>query len=366
MGRMIFRTVRLLASAAASAGLLATAVSCEGNMSREQGNGRITVAFSESWTGMTRSGFELPDTNDFILTVTDGSGKEIYAGAFGASPEVFDVPAGSYMVSVRSGRFDAPAFSSPVFGDDRCVVVPEGGTVSVCLECIQVNSGIRLRIDPDFLTAYPQGVLFVASDEGRLMYSFNEKRTAYFNPGNVSLVMSDGDAMSTLFTRWLAPREILTLHVDVPEGTGVREGAITVSVDTSRIWTEDSYTVGDEDKGQGSQAENALSVPQARSMAGAKDVWVTGFIVGGDLTQSSMSTVPPFRSESNLAIASRSSVTDKEACIAVQLPDGDVRDALNLVSHPDLLGRQVWLRGDIVEAYFGITGLKSTDEFILK
>lgn len=366
MGRMILRTVRLLAAAAASVSLLAAAVSCERNLSREAGNGRLTLAFSESWAGMTRSGLELPDTNDFILTVTDGSGKEIYSGAFGASPEAFDVPAGSYMVSVRSGEFDAPAFSSPVFGDDRCVVVPEGGAVRVTLECIQVNSGIRLVIDPDFLTAYPHGVLFVASDEGRLMYSFTEKRTAYFNPGNVSLVMSDGDAMSTLFTRWLAPREILTLDIDVPAEDVVPGGAITVSVDTSRIWTEDSYTIGDDDPGQGSQADKALSVPQARSMAGAKDVWVTGFIVGGDLTQSAMSTVPPFRSESNLAIASRSSVSDKESCIAVQLPDGDVRDALNLVAHPELLGRQVWLRGDIVEAYFGITGLKSTDEFILE
>lgn len=366
MGRMIFRTAKLLYAAAAAANLLATAVSCESNLSQGHGNGRIRVSFSDGWSSLTRADLELPDTNDFILEVSDGAGTLIYSGPFGASPETFEVPAGSYMVSVRSETFDAPAFSCPVFGDDRCVVVPEGGTVSACLECVQVNSGIRLRIDPDFLAAYPEGVLFVGSDDGRLMYGYSERRIAYFNPGNVSLVMSDGSGTSVLLTRWLAPCEILTLAVDVPEGAGTSDGAITVSVDTSRIWSEDSYTIGEEDSGQGSQSDKAFSVPQARTMAGAKDVWVTGFIVGGDLTQSSMSTAPPFRSESNLAIASRSSVADKESCIAVQLPDGDVREALNLVSHPDLLGRQVWLRGDIVEAYFGITGLKSTDEFVLK
>lgn len=367
MGRTIFRTGRLLAAAIAAVSSLATAVSCGNNLSREQDNGLIRVYFSDSWSSLTRAELELPDTNDFILVVSDGAGKEIYSGPFGASPETFEVPSGSYMVSVRSCTFDAPAFSCPVFGDDRCVMVPEGGTVSVCLECMQVNSGIRLRIDPDFLTAYPDGVLFVGSDDGRLMYSYSEKRIAYFNPGKVSLIMSDGTGTSTLLTRWLAPCEVLTLDIDVPdEGSGVSGNAITVSVDTTRIWTEDSYTIGDDDPGQGSQADKAFSVSQAKTMAGAKDVWVTGFIVGGDLTQSAMSTVPPFKSESNLAIASRSSVSDKESCIAVQLPDGDVREALNLVTHPDLLGRQVWLKGDIVEAYFGITGLKSTDEFILK
>lgn len=366
MGRKIFRTARVLAAAAAAVNLLAASVSCESNRLKEHGNGSIRVSFSDSWSALTRAEPELPDTNDFILLVTDGTGREIYSGKFGASPEVFDVPAGSYMVSVRSREFTAPAFSSPVFGDDRCVVVPDGGAVSVSLECMQVNSGIRLRIDPDFLTAYPQGVLFVGSADGRLMYSYSEKRTAYFNPGNVSLIMSDGVSTSTLLTRLLAPCEILTLAVGVPEGAGASGDAITVSVDTARIWIEDSYTIGGDDPGQGTQADNAFSVPQARTMAGAKDVWVTGFIVGGDLTQSSMSTTPPFRSESNLAIASRSSVSDKESCIAVQLPDGDVREALNLVSHPDLIGRQVWLKGDIVDAYFGITGIKSTDEFILK
>ena len=74
----------------------------------------------------------------------------------------------------------------------------------------------------------------------------------------------------------------------------------------------------------------------------------------------------PFESATNLAIATRSSVRDKDACMSVELPSGDVRDALNLVSNPALLGRQIWIRGDIVESYFGIPGIKSTDEFVVK
>ena len=45
---------------------------------------------------------------------------------------------------------------------------------------------------------------------------------------------------------------------------------------------------------------------------------------------------------------------------------GDVLDALNLVDHEENLGRQVFLKGDIVEAYYGIPGLQNITEFELR
>ena len=345
--------------------LLAVTAACDRGSGLADGAGFMRLAFSDSWSGGTRSIAGMPDTNDFILNVSDEDGDVIYSGPYGASPEIFEVSPGSYMISVRSSEFASPAFSMPVFGDDRCVVVPGGGTVSVELECIQVNSGVRLRIDPDFLTAYPQGVLFLSSEDGRLMYGYSEKRIAYFNPGNVSLVMNEEDRSRTLLTRWLESREILTLNIDVPEFSA-DGGHISITVDTSRVWTTEDYVIGEESGNSGSEPEEAVSVSQARTMAGEKDVWVTGFVVGGDLSRSSMSFEGPFESATNLAIATRSSVRDKDACMSVELPSGDVRDALNLVSNPALLGRQIWIRGDIVESYFGIPGIKSTDEFVVK
>ena len=107
-------------------------------------------------------------------------------------------------------------------------------------------------------------------------------------------------------------------------------------------------------------------VSQAMASVGMKDVWVNGFIVGGDLTSASASFMPPFRSSTNLVIAARSSVSDRKNCIAVQLPSGDIRDVLNLAENPDMLGREICLNGDIVESYFGLTGLKSVSDYVLK
>ena len=84
------------------------------------------------------------------------------------------------------------------------------------------------------------------------------------------------------------------------------------------------------------------------------------------MTSSSASFRPPFKSQTNILIGSRSSVTDRDACLSVQLQKGDIRDALNLVDNPDILGRYVWLRGDVVDAYYGMPGIRNITECILK
>jgi hypothetical protein len=49
----------------------------------------------------------------------------------------------------------------------------------------------------------------------------------------------------------------------------------------------------------------------------------------------------------------------------VQLPAGEVRDALNLVDNPENLKRKVCVRGDLVSAYFAMPGIKNTNAFKL-
>ena len=207
-------------------------------------------------------------------------------------------------------------------------------------------------------------MLFLQSDAGRLMYAYTEKRIAYFKPGSVSLVMMNEGKENVLLTRVLAAQEVMTLRVAVSHSDKAEKG-ISISLDTTRIWLDESFVIGEEDN-KGAAHDNALTVSQAKASIGMKDVWVNGFIVGGDLTSSSASFNPPFESATNLIIAARKSVSSRESCIAVQLPSGDVRDMLNLAEHPEMLGREVCLNGDIVESYFGLVGLKNVSDYVLK
>lgn len=336
----------------------------------ETGSGYLSVHFSEPAYRQTKATAEnVPDTCDFLLKVTDSGGKVIYDGKYGDSSEKILVKSGTYNISVRSSEFSKPAFSCPQYGDDQCVVVEEGKTTHVYLDCDMQNAGIRLVVSSNFLKSYPDGVLFLRSSAGKLMYGYSEKRVAYFQPGNVTLVLYDGGKDKSLMTRRLKAKQVLVLNVQAPSaGTSGAGGLISIAVDTAKVWIGDKYVIGSGSGNApaGGAYKDALSVSQAKSELDAKGVWVYGYIVGGDLTASSVSFDEPFESESNIAIAGRTTVYDKESCMSVQLLKGKVRDALNLVSNPSNLKRKVFLKGDIVESYFGIPGVKNVSECVIE
>ena len=329
----------------------------------------------------TRASAEIPDTNDFILKVTDAGGKVLYEGAYGESPESLLVDAGSYTVAVHSIEFTAPGFSRPVYGDEQVVLVKAGSTVTVRLNCILENAGVRLQVAPDFLTSYPDGVLYLKSGDTRLMYGYSERRIAYFKPGPISLVLNNRGVDEVLLTRTLDARTILTLNLSAPHGGAAAASSITVAVDTAKVWNHESYVIGGgSGSGSGSGSggsgsgddsaadiDNAYSVAQAHDHTGEDDVWVFGYIVGGDLSTAGTTVkTSKLTKATHLAIASRSTVTAKASCVAVELPKGAIRDALNLVDHPDLIGTRVYLKGSLVPSYFGTTGLKSVSDYVLK
>ena len=190
--------------------LLLPVAGCELIFPESGEQGRIEVNFDEAMFIQTRAQTAVLDTNLFILTVTDSKGKQIYKGDYGSAPEQMMVTPGTYTVCALSSELTAPKFSAPQYGDSQQATVTAGKTSRVKLICRQMNAGIKLEINPAFLTAYPSGVLFLKSSEGRLMYSYSEKRIAYFKPGNVSLILNEGVSEQTLFTRSLAPQEILS------------------------------------------------------------------------------------------------------------------------------------------------------------
>ena len=350
----------LLLAAAAAAFLLS---SCDLMLPFEKPKGEIVVSFAEDLYVRTKAAQELPDTNEFLLKITGPDGKLLYEGLYGAAPERIGCAPGSCLVEAYSCEFAAPAFSAPQWGDSQLVVVKAGETARVRLLCVQQNCGVLLKVSRDFAAAYPDAALVLQSEDGALPYGYEETRVAYFLPGNVSLLLRRGSEERTLLVRNLGRREILSLALSAsePEGPG---SVMSIQVDTSRIWTRETYADGESPE-KGSSADTALSVAEARAAAGQTDVWVYGYIVGGDLSSSSASFDAPFSSATNLVLAAKSSVRDKASCLSVQLPKGALRDALNLPDHPDLLGRRVALRGDLVSAYYGIPGLKSTSEYVL-
>ena len=78
-----------------------------------------------------------------------------------------------------------------------------------------------------------------------------------------------------------------------------------------------------------------------------------------------MRIAPPFTSASHIVIAPSMMERNRNNCFVVELPSGEIREALNLVVNDDLLGSPIVVVGDIVESYYGYTGIKRTEDFTL-
>lgn len=302
----------------------------------------------------------LPDTSEFILSVTSEDGESIYKGPYGDRPDPLEVVSGTYDVSLYSAEFDEPAFSSPQFGDYRTVVIGSGQTLSVAFGCTQLNCGMRLQFTDSFRDRFFTSDISISSEDYSLPYPYTEKRIAYFLPGILKVICTENGQETSILSRQLSAADILTVKLSA---SAESSGAFSVEIDTARNWIFEDFTLGSGNNG--SSMENALTVTDLAMHLGAEDVWVTGYIAGGDVTTANIRLEPPFTKASHIALSDNAGASTRGECAAAELPDGDIRESLNLVGHPEILGRKLYVKGD-VEEYFGYPGIKNIKEFHLE
>lgn len=125
----------------------------------------------------------------------------------------------------------------------------------------------------------------------------------------------------------------------------------------------------------GGTIDDPFTIEEAINNEGKTQVWVKGFIVGYYSSNTYKSFVnnvnaaDSIRPTSNIALAATANETDSSKTFPIQLSTSPkaakvVRDALNLQEHPENLGKEAMIRGDL-ESYFGTIGLKNTDMAII-
>ena len=309
---------------------------------------------------------DFPDSNAFLMTVTSSGGETVYDGKYGLRPKDFNLNTGTYSVFIRSHTFTTPEFSRPVYADNRTFVVEGGKSTKVALVCKQINCGLRVTFSSAFKTKFSGSVLKISDSKGSANFPFEETRFVYLNPGIISLVMRrlispyDETKISDLS---LTANEMLSLNIDYSGGDGQTGTKSGIVIDTASVWGKSEIVFGEISGGDGSSKLKAMSVEQAKANIGAKGVWVVGYIAGGDLTQSALKFEPPFTSESNLAIVTLAGSRDRSKCLAVSLPTGAIRDAVNLKLNPGNLGKKIWFKGTIVADYFNLPGINTITEY---
>lgn len=127
--------------------------------------------------------------------------------------------------------------------------------------------------------------------------------------------------------------------------------------------TPDTPVEGD---GNGT-AEKPYSVDQLIALGNPGTVgWAEGIIVGTykyDLG-SGVQTDPANFDATNVLLAQNAGETEWSKCIAIQLPAGDLRNAINLVNNPDNLGKKLAIQGTLTK-YCGLPGVKEGKAAVL-
>lgn len=129
-----------------------------------------------------------------------------------------------------------------------------------------------------------------------------------------------------------------------------------------------------EPAGAGTEAD-PYNVSKALTMQNDSMAWVKGYIVGHvagvDIVADSQFDAP-FTGQKNddgsvasigynILIAAKATENNHSACLVVQLPKGDLREVLNLVTNPTNDGKEVEVYGKLTK-YFGVAGMKETSK----
>ena len=149
---------------------------------------------------------------------------------------------------------------------------------------------------------------------------------------------------------------ILTIKVTATEEGNYTDNLVLTSGTTTKTVAVSAKVVTCEGKGT-KEAPYTVSDLTKLGNPGTK-AWVMGYIIG-EIKDNELST-SGFENNSNIALADAIGETKKYA--PIQLPSGAIRDALNLVSNPANLNKQVALYGTL-EAYFSMPGVKSVSEY---
>ena len=309
------------------------------------------------------------DSNAYRLAITTSSGVRVYDSSYAGRPEVFYVKAGTYKIRVTSDEFSEPGLR-PLFGQELSVKAKKDSTLRVEIVSRQLTGGLRFSFTPGFLSWFKGTGIYLKRDSVELKYGYGTRHYVYFYPGEIQVIYKNKDGHSSytppdkpgysdtlLFKRKLKAAELVTIALDY-DLTKVTRGGFSFSVDTSRVRKDEYFNLG------GIAPYGCSSVWYCQTHIG-DTVNLFGYIVGGDASNTTFTKQKPFSSKTNIVIGAQDWQALREKTIAVELPNGEIRQKLNLVDHPEHLKKPIVIHGIVSDSYFGYPGLKGVTSYQL-
>lgn len=283
-------------------------------------NGPDTI--STEWQKQTYT-FTLEATTQLSLCVMHS--KNFVAATILLDDASLTTTDGGISTEEAGGNTDTP--DTPVIVDAEHISIAE------FLQKADVNTTYELTGTVTSISQTTYGNLYIEED-GASVYVYG--------------VLDQNGQKKNFASLNVAVGDLLTIQgkYKLYNGTPEIENAQFVSVQKGAAY---------ECEGDGTEL-NPYTAEDVKHLVGTVDktekYWVSGTILGVCVSGTQYTTTIADDANTNLAVGT------EESWVPVQLPAGDVRDALNLVDHPSYLGAEVAVYGTL-EAYFSVAGVKN-------
>ena len=121
---------------------------------------------------------------------------------------------------------------------------------------------------------------------------------------------------------------------------------------------------GQEQSGNYGTYEKPMSFADAQKADNSEKPWawvkavIVGYVNGKTYADGATFGADDCKVETNILIAGSASANNPDNCMPVQLPSGALRTGLNVMDHPELIGKEIIIYAQL-DKYFSVPGLKS-------
>lgn len=316
---------------------------------------------------------EQPNVGDFIFVLRNEHGRALDSMLVREMRQQRELPKGVYTMEVYSHVFERPEFDRPLYSACDTIEVSSSDDIVVSLICTQTNAGVRVQFDEGFEEVYGSDYFVSIRNQkaDSLIYTAaTADAWGYFEPGlvKISLYVEQEYRSSIMLPVEGRTKTLVRL---TPEDIVVSPVTADIGLNTSVEEQSFSWKILDPDmSNDGSSAAYAFTVGQLQNyvmfFVGTK-VWAKGYVVSGKIASGKVTFGPEGAGSTHIALAPRPDETESSACISVGLPTSpaEIRQTLSVANNPSILGRQIWVYGEVTDSYLGLKGIDPLKKFKL-
>lgn len=312
----------------------------------------LTTKEGVKWTGKA-SGFDTQNNPSKGLQFYGKNGPKYYTLTYANAKDVQSIELHYASTTKGVGTIEAKV-GEQVIGETVSVSKDAtSGKTHTFTSSSNLSGDVTLNLTVTANSLYISKVVITTASGGTIATpTFSKEAGYFFDPFDLTITAAEGSTIKYTLDNSEPTKDNgtdYTAAINIDKTTTVKAIAIKgdqVSPVTTATYTLVSLT------GNGS-FENPYSVDDIEFLDANTEGWFKGTIKGSYENGGHVATT---------AVNTNLAVGDDNTLIPVALPKGDIRDAVNVIDHPDFVGKEITFYGNKQEYFKNPNGIQGTKQ----